>query len=962
MEEQNEEIGPDILDGILDDLCDNGDREGRAKRKRSSILKTAKSLNLDPCEFEDAEYKRKSQSGKRVSFADTFQVKWYRKYSISEGNFLHSVMFSKDYFSQNHVFLFIINKFNSHLKIICNIYDIPGYHELEASKESHHNDQGSCFIEAEKENIHITSRSSLNSKSGNAQDFENKDLYSIKHTMSGTVCRKPFIFAPDLENNFIQPSFHFKEKANSRLENSREGNEMELTMIHNHDNLTISSLDSESFFESPKPKNCSIEKHHIVSTISGISSSHEASPSIKDFNKYICKFLESDRKKNSLKEQFYTDSHNSLSSTLNSFTFNTETLEEKAHIFPAFSKNKAKFINDFYFDEEHGYSANYLLQNKENLPNFVFNPCPQGSNFKTLRHVKPLSDNPGNVQRSKNQLDKTKLTVEEMEITFLNPQAHSSVIEKQCEETGNKTKYSVHDMEVTCIDSLEGSSHSVSPDSVFIEDDAMEISVGNVTNSEDLEKYSKSGNSLNHLENISPNDEKGNKTGFSLTRPTSNLPYENIELNPVSSSDVNIYADKSFSEIAINNHSKFACGNVTSNEKCKARSTVNELNANCFGENPSSAHSNSKGKLNEYSLHTENRNHLKKFSDKESSRDEILNLDKISVSNFPTDFIQNKENIKFSELEVENNTLDFSAFLAKPFHFDKVAHSDRKFMFQSSALDITCNTEFSGDDDLQKKFLKKGYNSKAFTKPKARRKPQLSRSDKKGIHRAFRTSVLSSINNCSSKTDQQVKFLENASSKLTESCRTHNYTSDKMELTCAVENNSLQSEKVSGLDIYQQIQSPEMQNADKDHRFSKRGSQCILKKGNLNCAHVNNTFQSINDNSLDTQAQIGDLKCHNLSKNFKLGENFTKKNKILISFQDNLGFSDKMELTCAHVNNTFHSINDNSLDTQAQIGDLKCHNLSKNFKLGENSQQNANKDHRFLEYSEDNISFLTKKN
>ncbi|GFV67457.1 uncharacterized protein TNCV_4621381 [Trichonephila clavipes] len=862
-----------------------------------------------------------------------------------------------------------------------NIYDIPGYHELEASKESHLNDQGSCFIEAEKENIHITSRSSLNSKSGNAQDFENKDLYSIKHTMSETVCRKPFIFAPNLENNFMEPSFHFKENANSRLENSGVGNEMELTMIHNHNNLTISSLDSENFFESPKPKNCTIEKHHIVSTISGISGSHEASPSIKDLNKYICKFLESDRKKNSLKEQFYTDSHNSLSS-LNSFTFNTETLGEKAHIFPAFSKNKTKFINDFYLDEEHGYSANYLLQNKENLPNFVFNPCPQGSNFKTLRHVKPLSDNSGTVQRSKNQLDKTKLTVEEMEITFLNPQAHSSVIEKQCEETGNKTKYSVHDMEVTCIDSLEASSLSVSPDSVFIEDDAMEISVGNVTNSEDLEKYAESGNSQNHLENISPNDEKMNKTGFSSTRPTSNLPYENIELNRVSSSDVNIYADKSFSEIAINNRSKFACGNVTSNEKCKARSIVNELNANCFGENPSSAHSNSKGKLNEYSLYTENRNPVKNFSDKESSQDEILNLDKTSVSNCPTDLIQNKENIKFSwersvkisgsdlrcneseyvpededfkindtgELEVESSTLDFSAFLVKPFHFDKVAHTDRKFMFQSSALDITCNTECSRDDDLQENFEQKDtseilkHSHKTLQSPVENPRTQYFESDKMEFTCAFRSSVLSSINNCSSKTDQQVKFLENASSKLTESCRTHNYTSDKMELTCAVENNSLQSEKVSGLDIYQQIQSPERQNADKDNRFSEysEAHNSISDKMELTCAHVNNTFQSINDNSLDTQAQIGDLKCQNLSKNFKLGENSqqnaNKNNRFSEYSEANISISDKMELTCAHVNNTFQSINDNSLDTQAQIGDLKCQNLSQNFKLCENSQ------------------------
>ncbi|GFQ89264.1 uncharacterized protein TNCT_93902 [Trichonephila clavata] len=928
MEEKNKEIGPDILDGILDDLCDNGDREGRGKRKRSSILKTAKSLNLDPCEFEDVEYKRKSQSSKRVSFADTFQVK-----ELVTGN----------------------------------IYDIPGYHELEASKESHLSDQGSCFIEANKENIHITSRSSLNSKSGNAQNFENKDLYSVKHTMSEAVCRKPLIFAPNLENSFLGPSFHFKEKASSRLENSGVGNEMELTIIHNQDNLTISSVDSENVFESPKPKNCTIEKHHIVSTISGISGSHEGSPSIKDFNKYICKFLDSDWKKNSLKEQFYTDSPHSLSSTLNSFSFNTETVEEKAHIFPAFSKNKAKFINDFYFDEEHSYSANYLLQNKENFPNFVFNPCPQDSNFKTLRCGSSLSNNPLIVQRSENQLDKTKLTVEEMEMTFLNPQAHSSVIEKQCEETGNKTKYSVHDMEVTCIDSLEASSLCVSSDSVFIENDAMEISAGNVTNSEDLEKYAKSGNSQNHLENIFPNDERGNKSGFSFTRPTSNLPYESIESNPISRSDVNIYADESFSKIAINNHSKFACGNVTSNEKFETHSIVNELNANSFDENRTRAHikilacdlgrtnyCTSEGKLNEYSLNSQNRDTVKKLSGKESPQEEILSLDKTSVSKCPTDFIQDKENIKFSwersikisrsdlrcneseyvpededfkindtgELEVENNTLDFSTLLAKPFHIDKsdnVAHTDRKFMFQSSALDITCNTEFSGDDGLQESFEQKDTSEilenshKTLQSPVENPRTQYFESDKMELTCAFRSSMLSSINNCSSKTDQQVKFLEKASSKFTESCRADNCTSNKMELTCAVGNNSLQSEKVSGLDIYQQIQSPERQNANKNHRYSEyfEAHNSISDKIESTCADVNNAFQSINDNSLNTHAQIRDLKCHNLSKNFKLDEYTWTKNCI----------NDEMDLTCAVKDNTELK---EIFDINARLYDASC--------------------------------------
>ncbi|GBL95177.1 hypothetical protein AVEN_234705-1, partial [Araneus ventricosus] len=77
------------------------------------ILKQTKNLNLDICEFEETEARRKSQNPKRVSFADTFQVKEY-----PTGN----------------------------------IYDIPGRHELEASKNSSSSQVGLC-LEAEKDNI-----------------------------------------------------------------------------------------------------------------------------------------------------------------------------------------------------------------------------------------------------------------------------------------------------------------------------------------------------------------------------------------------------------------------------------------------------------------------------------------------------------------------------------------------------------------------------------------------------------------------------------------------------------------------------------------------------------------------------------------------------------------------------------------------------------------------------------------
>ncbi|CAL1292681.1 unnamed protein product [Larinioides sclopetarius] len=108
----------DDLNCMFDDLYFNTDKQGRELRRRSSILKQTKNLNFDICEFEETEVRRKSQNPKRVSFADTFQVKEY-----PTGN----------------------------------IYDIPGRHELEASKNSSSSQIGLC-LEAGQDNIGAVSR------------------------------------------------------------------------------------------------------------------------------------------------------------------------------------------------------------------------------------------------------------------------------------------------------------------------------------------------------------------------------------------------------------------------------------------------------------------------------------------------------------------------------------------------------------------------------------------------------------------------------------------------------------------------------------------------------------------------------------------------------------------------------------------------------------------------------------
>ncbi|XP_055931230.1 uncharacterized protein LOC129961713 [Argiope bruennichi] len=111
----------DTLNCMFDDFYYNSDKQGRGEyRSRSSILKQTKNLNLDICELEETEIRRKSQNPKRVSFADTFQVKEY-----PTGN----------------------------------IYDIPGRHELDASKNSS-NQIDSCF-ETEKQNMGVGSRDPL---------------------------------------------------------------------------------------------------------------------------------------------------------------------------------------------------------------------------------------------------------------------------------------------------------------------------------------------------------------------------------------------------------------------------------------------------------------------------------------------------------------------------------------------------------------------------------------------------------------------------------------------------------------------------------------------------------------------------------------------------------------------------------------------------------------------------------
>ncbi|GFT16258.1 uncharacterized protein NPIL_606671, partial [Nephila pilipes] len=860
MEGKSEEIGPDMLDGILDDLYYNNDRHEKEKRrKRSSILKRARSSNPDIYEFEDIEFKRKSQSSKRVSFADTFQVK-----ELVTGN----------------------------------IYDIPGRHELEASKESHTSVQESCFIEAEKENIPIVSRSSSKYKTENAQDLENKYLCPFKLVMPENVKRKPLMFVPNLEKNEIEPSFQLSDKAYSHLQNSGVGNEMELTIIHNQENLNISSGDPENFFENPKPKSYTVETHHIVSsTISCVSSSHDlskASPSVKDFDKDIYSFLDSDRKKNFLKEQFCTSSqNNSASSALNSFSFNNEILEEKALLFPAYSKNETKFANDFYFDK----SADYLLQNKENIHHFVFPPFPQGINYKSLHHNRPVSDNLAAAQPSENQIDKTKLAFEEMEITFLNPQAHSSVIEKHCEETGNKTKFTVHDMEETCADSLEASLLCEQPDAVFFDDDAMEPNSGNSNNYEDLERPTENVNSHNQLEILAVNNEIINKTRFNLA--------EIYDKN-----DYHISEKEKFTNI---------------------------------------------------------------FTDKENGQDKITNFtsEKISVSKCSTDFIEGKENIKFDrkgkietftsnlicneteyipdaedfrikddgELEIERNTLDFNALLAKPFHVDKsdkLPHINKNSMFQSSAMDITCNTEFfeenNGDSDFQEKLKLKDIpeiveNSHSDQQSSVEKlKTQYFESDMMESTCGFRNNILQSLNDSSSEIDQQVEMLRNKNSEFTESCKTHTLTSDKMELTC-VGNYSLQADEVSDLEICQQVQSKKLPN--ENHKFSENSEthHFTSDKMELTCAHVNNMLHSINDSGSDTHPKTGFLNCDS-SKNLRLAKNSGTHNFT----------NDGMELTCAYINNSFQSINDSGLDTTPQTGSLKNGISSKNIRLGENSR------------------------
>ncbi|GIX73809.1 uncharacterized protein CEXT_288311 [Caerostris extrusa] len=93
---EEKELNTDILDFEVEDFCLEPERK-KGKRKRSSILKQTKTLNLDICEsmpeFDETEHRRRSQNIKRVSFADTFQVK-----ELHTGN----------------------------------IYDIPGHHELTA--------------------------------------------------------------------------------------------------------------------------------------------------------------------------------------------------------------------------------------------------------------------------------------------------------------------------------------------------------------------------------------------------------------------------------------------------------------------------------------------------------------------------------------------------------------------------------------------------------------------------------------------------------------------------------------------------------------------------------------------------------------------------------------------------------------------------------------------------------------